>query len=184
MTMASTLVSADIGRVRSTAVPSRSVATGSAFLAVACVLGLVEASLPTLPLAPWLHLGLANVAVVMALALHGVRTAAVVSFGRVVVVGLAAGSLASPAFGMAAAGAAASLGSMWALSSRAKSISVVGWSAAGSAAHMVAQFLVSTFILGSGAVLVLAPPSVLLALVFGTFVGSLARLLISRLSVS
>jgi heptaprenyl diphosphate synthase len=158
------------------------VATGAALLALACILGLVEAALPSVPLAPWLHLGLANVAVVVALALSGAGVAAVVSLGRVLIVGLATGSLASPPFAMAATGALASLAVMWALAVGVPSLSVVGWSAAGSAAHVLGQFFVAAALLGSDSLLVLAPPSVLLALLLGAVVGTLARTAVSLIA--
>lgn len=178
--MSSTLAFAD--GTRGTALtPSRRVAAGSALLAVACVLGLVEAALPGLPFAPWLRFGFANIAVVIALALFGGRTAAVVSIGRVGIVGLATGSLLGPTSVLAAAGALASLGVMWVLARSVPGTSPVSWSAAGSAAHVVAQFAAASALLGSGSLLVLAPPSVLAALVLGALVGYLALIAISRL---
>lgn len=161
--------------------PSRRVTTTALLLAGACVLGLVEAALPGIPLLPWLRFGLANIAVVVALAAFGIRVAAVVSIGRVLIVSLATGSLATPAFAMALAGALLSLLVMWLLASRSPGLSAVGWSAAGSAAHVVAQFAVAGALLGTHSLLLLAPPSVLAALLFGALTGSLARLLVSRL---
>lgn len=179
--MSSTLAFADAPARRAT--PARRVAVAASLLAVACVLGLVEASLPSLPVVPWLRLGLANIAVVAALLVAGVGTAAVVSIGRVLVVGLATGSLASPTFAMALAGAAASLVVMWSLRAGVRSLSPVGWSAAGSLAHVLAQFAVAGVVLGTGSIIVLAPPSALLSLALGAVVGSLARLAVSRLSL-
>ncbi len=164
-----------------TLTPSRRVAAGSALLAVACVLGLVEAALPGLPFAPWLRFGFANIAVVIALAIFGGRIAAVVSIGRVAIVGLATGSLLGPTSVLAAAGAAASLAVMWLLARHVPGASPVSWSAAGSAAHVVAQFGVASALLGTGSLLVLAPPSVLVALLLGAFVGYLALVAASRL---
>ena len=178
--MDSTLASADAVSVRMKA-PSRVVALGAVLLAVACVLGLVEASLPALPVAPWLRLGLANIAVVVALALGGLRSAATVSIGRVVIVALATGTLLSPAFTMSAAGAVAALLAMAAAKAFGPRLSLVGWSAAGSVAHVIGQFAAAALVLGTGSVVVLAPPSALLALVFGVVVGSLALVAVSRI---
>lgn len=180
--MSSTLAYAD--RTRGAALtPSRRVAAGSALLAVACVLGLVEAALPGLPFAPWLRFGLANIAVVIALALFSGRVAAVVSIGRVGIVGLATGTLLGPTSVLAAAGAMASLAAMWVIARHVPGASPVSWSAAGSAAHVLAQFLVASVLLGSGSLLVLAPPSVLVALVLGALVGYLALIAVSRLRI-
>ncbi len=160
---------------------SRRVTTGSGLLAVACVLGLVEAAMPGLPLAPWLRLGLSNIAVVVALAVADGATAAAVSLGRVVIVGLATGTLGTPVGLIAIAGAMASLGVMWALSNRGDVFSLVGWSAAGSAAHVLAQLLVAGSLMGSWSLMALAPVSVLIALPLGALTGLLARTVVSRL---
>lgn len=178
--MDSTLAFANSLPARS-ASPSRRVAGASALLATACVLGLVEAALPGLPFAPWLRFGFANIAVVLALALYGSGTAAVVSLGRVGVIGLATGSLFAPASAMAAAGAVASLLIMSALSRYASATTPISWSAAGSAMHVLAQFGAAAAILGSGSLFVIAPPSVLVALVLGALVGYLAQVAVSRL---
>lgn len=178
--MSSTLAYADPS-ARVALSPSRRVAAGSALLATACVLGLVEASLPGLPFAPWLRFGLANIAVVIALALFGVRTAAIVSVGRVGVVGLATGSLLGPTSLLAISGALASLAVMWLLARAVPGTSPVSWSAAGSAAHVLAQFVVASAMLGGTSLVVLAPPSMLVALLLGAAVGSLALVVVSRL---
>lgn len=178
--MSSTLASADARGVRPV-VASRTVAIGAVLLAVACVLGLVETSLPPLPVLPWLRLGLANIAVVVALATTGARTAASVSIGKTVIVGLATGSLFSPAFAMSFAGAVSSLVVMIVVRSLLSGSSPVGWSASGSVAHVAGQFVIAAVTLGSASVFVLAPPSAIVALVFGVVVGSLARVAVSRI---
>lgn len=163
--------------------PSRRVAVTSALLATACVIGLVEAAIPGLPFAPWLRLGLANAAVVIALATFGLRTAALVSLGRVAVVGLATGSLFGPTSVMAGVGAVCALGAMWTLKRGVPTTTAVGWSAVGSAAHVAAQFAVASVLLGSGSVIALAPISVFVALILGAVVGYLALIVVSRLHV-
>lgn len=163
---------------------SRSIAITSGLLAVAAVLGLVEAALPGLPMAPWLKLGLANIAVVVALATFGGRAAAAVSVGRVLIVGLATGMIGSPVFVIGAAGAFASLLVMWALSRAGRVFSPVGWSVAGSAAHVAAQFVAAAWVLGEISIISLAPLSVLIALPLGAITGSLAHTVVSRLRIA
>ncbi|MDO8880013.1 MAG: Gx transporter family protein [Coriobacteriia bacterium] len=158
------------------------VAYASALLATAVVLGLVESSLPPVALLPWLRIGLANIAVVVALLLCGARVAALVSGGRVVVIGLLTGTIASPVFAMAATGAALSLGVMVVLQRSLPSLSPVGLSAAGSVGHMFGQFLVAALVLGSSSVFVLAPPSVLVALAVGAATGLVAGSVVSRIT--
>jgi len=177
----STLASAEVAVARTFADSAHRTAIGAALLACACVLGLLESALPAVLPVPWLRLGLANLAVVAALALVGPRTAAFVSAGRVLLVGLASGTLAGPVTVIASAGAIASVGVMCLLAAYGPRYSMVGWSAAGSAAHVVAQFAAAAVVLNSGALLVLAPASVLVALVLGAGVGLLARMIVSRL---
>lgn len=164
-------------------VPSagRRVALSAGLLATACVLGVVESSLPPVAVVPWLRVGLANIAVVVALMMLGPRVAGFVTGGKVLAVALLTGTVATPAFLMASAGAALSFIVMTVLARFARSLSAVGLSAAGSAAHVVAQFGVAAAVLGTPSLLVLAPPSVLAALVFGVATGTLAGMTVSRL---
>lgn len=162
--------------------PARRVATGAALIGVACMLGLIEASMPPLLVAPWLKLGLANIAVVIALAVADVKMALATSFGRLVIVGLATGTLVGPAALIAAAGAAGSLAVMAVLARSGSAFSPIGWSAAGSAMHVLAQLLSACVLLGTTSFLSLAPLSVLLALALGVATGSLALTVVSRLS--
>lgn len=162
---------------------SREWTVTAGLLAIACVLGLLEATLPGVPFAPWLRLGLANIAVVVALALAGGKMALIVSLGRVLIVGVAAGTIGSPAFVIGGAGALASLAVMWALARFGDVFTPVGWSAAGAVAHMLAQFVVASAILGSWSILMLAPVSMLLALPLGALTGTLARIVVSRLRI-
>lgn len=158
----------------------RTVAT-ALLLAVAAVLGYLESVLvPPLPI-PGLRIGLANVAVVFALATLGPRAAVTVSLGRVFVVALATGSLASPVFALSFGGALAALVVMVALASAGSHFSVIGWSVGGSAAHVAGQLLVATMLVGSGAPLALAPVSLALSLPVGLAVGYITRLLLSRI---
>ncbi len=150
-------------------------------LAVASVIGYVEAVMwPPLPV-PGLKLGLANIAVIIALVSLGPARAAAVSFGRVLVVALASGTVGGPVFAMSLAGAAASLAVMVALRRFGPLFSVVGWAVAGSAVHCLAQLGVSAVFVGSTAPLALAPLSLGLSLPSGLVIGCTARLLISRI---
>ena len=179
--MDSTLAYAEDRPITALVLPSRRVAVGSALLAVACVLGLVESALPPLAVIPWLRVGIANIAVLVALLLVDARTAAVVSLGRVGLIGLFTGSLASPAFGISMAGAMCALAAMWLVARHVHGASAVGISAAGSAAHVIGQFAAAAAVLGTPALLVLAPPSVLAALLLGAATGLVAGLTVSRL---
>jgi uncharacterized membrane protein len=66
------------------------------------------------------------------------------------------------------------------LASRA-SVSPIGWSVGGAAAHVTAQLLVASLLTGTVAPLLLAPVSLLLALGCGLVIGYSSRLLLARL---
>jgi heptaprenyl diphosphate synthase len=157
------------------------VASTAVLFAAACVLAYLESVvMPPLPL-PGMRLGLANIVIVIALAIHGARVAATVSLGRVLVVALAAGTLGGPPFLLSLGGALAALAAMVLLSFAGSAFSVVGWSVLGSAAHVGGQLLVAAALVSSTAPLALLPVSLALSVPLGLAVGHTARLLVSRI---
>lgn len=172
---------AELSAVNSAA---RATAYTSLFIAVASVLGLVESVLlPPLPV-PGMKLGLANMAVVLALVTLGAGRALVVSLARVFIVGLATGALGGPTMVLSLAGASCAWLAMWALSDETGRFSVIGLSVAGSAAHAVAQLVAAVFVTGSAAPLVLMPYSLMASLATGLIVGFLVHLIHSRLPLT
>lgn len=162
----------------------RATALTATLLALAAVLGYAEAVLlPPLPVAG-LRLGVANVAVVVALASVGPRAALSVSLGRVLLVGLAVGSLGGPASLMALGGALTSWAVMATLSRAPRAFSALGWSVAGSAAHVSAQLLVACALVGSSAPLALSTVALPLSLATGLATGVIALAVLSRFPVS
>ena len=135
--------------------------------------------LPSLPV-PGVRIGLANVAIVIALVTLGGRWCITISLMRVVVVGLATGTLLGPVGMLSAAGGAAAAGAMFLLA-RSRAFSVLGVSLGGSAAHVSAQLVVAVLLSGSTAPLLLLPLSLALSLPSGLVIGYSARLLLSRL---
>lgn len=160
---------------------SRDISVTAVLMALGACLGYAESVLlPALPI-PGVRLGLANLAVVVALTTVGRSNALVVSLGRVLLVALATGSLAGPAQAMSLAGAVAAWGVMAALSARGDTFSPVGWSLAGSAAHVLAQLAVASWLVGSSAPLLMMPLSLGASVPAGLAVGYSARLLVSRI---
>ncbi len=161
--------------------PSATVALTAVLLALATCLGYVESVLlPGLPV-PGARIGIANIAVLLALVTMGPARAAVVSIGRVVLVGLATGTFAGPAFLLALVGAVAALLAMDAIRRAGERFSVVGWSIAGSAAHVLAQLGLACVVVGSSAPLLMTPLSLGMALLSGIAIGFASRLLLSRI---
>lgn len=162
---------------------ARVVATVAMLVAVGAILGIVESALvPALPI-PGVRIGLANLVVVLALPIVGRAAALRVSLLRVLIVAIATGALGGPAFAMALAGAAASWAVMAWLTGR-RSVSPIGWSVGGAAAHVAAQLFVASIVAGSAVPLLLAPVSLLLALSCGLVIGYASRLLLSRLPLA
>jgi heptaprenyl diphosphate synthase len=151
-------------------------------VALASVLGLAETLwLPVMPV-PGMRLGLANIAVVIALEMLGPSAALLVSLGRVAIVGMATGSLLGPVGVISVAGAFASwcvMALLWRCGDR---FSPIGWSVAGSASSVCAQIAIAGLVTGSAAPLYLAPLALALSLPSGLAVGLLAGTLISRVS--
>ncbi|MDP2181461.1 MAG: Gx transporter family protein [Actinomycetota bacterium] len=166
-------------RYRTDATSSLTAATGL-LMAMAATLGYLEVVLlPPLPV-PGMRLGLANIAIVLALVTVGPARALAVSLGRVLLVGLATGALGGPASVLSAVGALAAWGVMSAIASRGDRYSMIGWSLAGSSAHVIAQLCAATVLVSSAAPLLLAPVSLALSLPTGLLIGYSARLLLSR----
>lgn len=134
--------------------------------ALALILGWVDHLLPLSSALPGLKLGLANLAVVIALYRLDIWHAAAVATVKVLLSALLFGSLSGLMY--SAAGAAVSLAVMIALY-RIPVLSPVGVSAAGGAAHILSQFAVAAVITSTPALLRLMPP----LLAVGTFTGAL-----------
>jgi len=156
--------------------------TAGLLLSLACVLGLVESAIST-PFAG-ARLGLANIAILVTLRVLGEAPALAVAVLRVLIVGLATGSLFGPASALAFAGAiAAWLAMSVALRSRF-GFSYIGISVCGAFAHIFAQYMMAVVLTGVPGVLLLAPLSLVMSLLFGIVTGYIARYIISRVEVS
>ncbi|HEX9093148.1 MAG TPA: Gx transporter family protein, partial [Coriobacteriia bacterium] len=104
--------------------------------------------------------------------------------GRVVLVGIAAGSLGGPAGLLALAGALAAWGAMSVLDRFRGQFSVVGLSVAGAAAHVAGQLAAACLVTGALAPLAFVPLSLALGLACGLAIGYSARLLLSRVPLA
>ncbi|MBD3167711.1 heptaprenyl diphosphate synthase [bacterium] len=149
--------------------------------AVGVVLAAVEHWLPS-PL-PWIRLGIANIAGLLALLGLGIGSAYMVSLLRVVLVGVLLGTLGTPAFLLSSGGAVGAV-TVMALLSLVPShiIGPVGLSVAGAWTHMTVQFtLVSLLVVRDPALFALAGPSLIAAVAAGTLVGWIVALLWRKL---
>lgn len=168
-------------RSRAEAMSSRTLARMALLVALASVLGYAEAVLlPALPV-PGMRLGLANLAVLLALVALGPARALAVSIARVLVVGLATGTLLGPTGLLSLAGALAAWAVMAAMYRfTGATFSVFGWSVAGSFVHVLAQLGAACLLVGTLHPFTLAPLSLAASICAGAAIGYSARLLLSR----
>jgi heptaprenyl diphosphate synthase len=154
-----------------------------AFLvAVGLALFVFETAIPR-PL-PWLRLGLANSATLMALFLFGVREAFIVAVMRSVIGSLIVGGLFTPSFVFSFFGGLASVGVMAiAFSYFRRFFSVVGVSVWGAFFHNIMQLtLALTLYVQRWELLFLVPYFVFSAVVTGFFTGILVFFLLRHIA--
>ncbi|HDS08918.1 MAG TPA: Gx transporter family protein [Firmicutes bacterium] len=116
------------------------------FIICAAIINIIETSIPK-PI-PWLRFGLSNIFILNCIVLMGWEKGAVVAAGKVVVAGIALGTLFSPTFFMAAAGTTLSvivMAGAWKMFNRI--ISPVGVSILGSVAHNLGQLTIILIIM-------------------------------------
>jgi heptaprenyl diphosphate synthase len=160
---------------------ARRTARLAALTALAVVLQIAESLIPK-PL-PWLRLGLANGAALLALVRLGVGAAVTLTVIRVVLGGLLLGTLGGPAFLLSATGSGAAVAVM-AVADRAARppLSLLGVSVLGAAAHGAGQLaaFALVFSAGSGAI-ALAPVLTAAAVPLGLITGGVVLAVHRRL---
>ena len=152
---------------------ARRIATAGLITAAALILSYLESLIPLNFGVPGIKLGLANVAVLVALTLLGPRYAAAVSVVRVLISGLLFSGVSAMLYALS--GAALALAAMLLLR-RSRRLGLVGVSVAGAVAHILGQLLCATAVLKSGAVWLASPLMFAAAAVTGTLNGLIAGL--------
>lgn len=157
---------------------SKTVALLGISAALALILAYVEILLqPLVPTIPGIKMGLPNIVIIFLLYRRGECCAAIVSFLRIILVGMLFGNALAMIYSMA--GAILSLLTMMFLR-RLNLFSVVGASVAGSVAHNVGQIMIAIFLLDTlevGYYLAILTVTGTLA---GVFVGLCAAALIKK----
>ena len=149
------------------------------FSAFAILAAYVETFIPTIGI-PGAKLGLANIAVVLALYILDAESAIIVNVVRIVIVGLLFGSLISISFALA--GAFVSLTVMIVLK-KFFNFSIITVSIFGGFFHNVGQIIVAKILVGSYSVLYYLPVLLIIGIVTGFIIGLLARVLYERTGV-
>lgn len=163
--------------------PAGRVARLGMLLGVALVLYAVESALPS-PF-PFLRIGLANIATLIALLTLGFADALAVTVLRVLVASLIVGTFLGPAFGLAmAGGVAGAVGMGLAARYALPPLSVVGVSVVGAVLHNLAQLgVLAGFYTGTGPALRLLPVALLVSAVTGLVTGLFALFALEKLGL-
>ncbi len=139
--------------------------------ALALILSYVETMIPLPTALPGVKLGLANVAVVVALFCFDTKTAAAVSVVKVLAAGFLFGSPVMLAYSLG--GTVLAFASA-ALLAKVPGISVVVVSMASAILHNMGQIAVACFMLGTPAILISLPPLAVAACITGALTGCVA----------
>ncbi|MDX8377426.1 MAG: Gx transporter family protein [Mariprofundales bacterium] len=152
-----------------------------ALLALAVALHVLESSLPSL--GPWMKLGLANIAILLAFSLLGLRAMIALAFLRVIIGSMFIGSLFTPTMLMSFAGSIAAISAIIILH-RLVGVSLIGLSLVAAVSHMLAQFtLVHYAFIKHDALLYFLPPLLLASCISGLLNGYLAQYLVSNIKL-
>lgn len=157
----------------------RKISVISMFSAFAILAAYVETFIPTIGI-PGAKLGLANIAVVLALYILDAESAIIVNVVRIVIVGLLFGSLISISFALA--GSFLSLTVMIVLK-KFFNFSIITVSIFGGFFHNVGQIIVAKILVGSYSILYYLPVLLIIGIVTGLIIGLLARVLYERTGV-
>ena len=147
------------------------------FIALAFVLSYVEFLLPLNIGIPGAKVGLANLVVMVALYTLGKKDAALLSFVRVVLVGLTFGNLAMLLYSLA--GAVLSFLVML-IAKRTKLFSITGVSVLGGVFHNVGQIIVAMLVLETGSLLYYLPFLIVIGTISGVVIGLLSGMITAR----
>ena len=147
-------------------------------LALAVIMGYLEALIPIPFGIPGIKLGLANFIIVLVMYLFGVRDAVIISILRIILVGFMLSNLSMIIYSLA--GAVFSLSAM-ALLKRFSTSSVYLVSAVGGVMHNTGQLVVAAILVGLDAILWYLPILVIAGLVAGLLIGALVSICYGRL---
>jgi len=152
-------------------------------LGVALALYAVESALPS-PF-PFMRIGLANIATLLALVTLGFADALTVTVLRVIISSLVVGTFLGPGFGLAmAGGVAGALGMGLAVRYALPPLSIVGVSVVGAALHNMAQLgVLAGFYTGPGPALRLLPAALFVAAATGLATGLFALFALEKLGL-
>ena len=147
--------------------------------AVAFVLAYVESLIPFFIGIYGIKLGLANLAVMLALYNLGNKEAFVVAIARIVLVGFTFGNLFSMFYSLA--GGLLSYAVM-VVAKKSKLLSINGVSVAGGVCHNIGQILVAMLIVENEKILFYLPVLIISGVITGTVIGMLSAIVTKRVT--
>ena len=150
-------------------------------LALAFVLSFLERMLSFEIPVPGVKLGLANLAVLMAIYTLGVRGALITSLSRIFLDGMMFGNAYRMMYSLA--GGILSLAVM-ALLKRSGAFSIIGVSMAGGVSHNVGQLIMAMLVVETYAVGYYLPVLLIAGLITGTLIGIAGREMLKRLDLA
>ncbi len=156
---------------------NRKLVTMALFITAAMMLSYIESLFPFFFGVPGMKLGLANLAVVMALYLYGWREALMVNVLRIMLTGLLFGNMFSVLFSLS--GALVSFICM--LSARKLGLSLYGVSMAGGVSHNAGQLLTAAYVVHTVEIGYYAPFLLAAGLVTGFLIGVLGKEMLRRI---
>jgi len=158
---------------------AKNIATYGLLIALAFILSYIETLIPMLVPVPGIKLGLANLVVLTALYVMGVKQALILSILRIVLVGFTFGSPSTMIFSLAG-GLLSWL--MMSLFRKFKLFSLVGVSILGGIAHNIGQIAVSIVVVDNINIIYYLPILLISGVVTGTLIGILGAMIVKRLN--
>lgn len=155
------------------------IATCAVFTALALIVSYLEHMIPLPFAAPGVKLGLANVVIVAAMYLLGLKKALVINVVRVLLAGAMFTGLSAMMYALA--GALTSFLVML-LVMRSHAFSIIGVSVAGALTHNAAQYTLAALIVHTAGLLSYLPVLMVSGVVTGIVVGTVAYAIVQRLS--
>ena len=157
--------------------PSSKITLSAAFVAVGLIMGYIESFIVIPVSIPGFRIGIANIAVVLAMYLLGPIYGMCIVLTRVILASALYGTGASFLYSLF--GAAFSYAIMVVLSK--KGFSVYGVSVAGAVTHNLAQTIVAYFLVGNIYVMTYIPVLLIIGVFAGLLVGALSDIIYRRL---
>lgn len=149
-------------------------------ISVSLVASYIESIIPIPYPVYGMKIGLANIVIVWVLYSMGIKSAAVISFARVLIASFLFGNLYSMIFSLVGAGL--SLGIMFLLK-KTKKFSVVGVSIAGGVCHNLGQIIVAAIVLENIRITFVFPILIVSGVIAGIVIGILGGILFRKIKI-